>query len=126
MPLDLTDVSGLLEKVTLSSFVLVLAPREAPDAKILIEIGAAIWCNRPIVLVVPPQRTAVPPALRKLALTTVVADLGTPAGRMALEEAVRSLEWMYTGKDPLAGGEGGDDDAPTADRTERDGVRPVD
>lgn len=72
-----------------SAVSLVIAP-EKPDAKLALEIGAAILFDKPLLIVVPRGRS-VPARLRRIADAVVEIEFGTDAGQ---QELTRALEDM--------------------------------
>lgn len=69
-----------------------LVPEGEPDIKFAVELGLAIWFDKPIIAVAFPGRE-IPPGLRRIAHKVVECDLDTEAGveqmRVALKEMMR-------------------------------------
>lgn len=72
-----------------SAYVISLVPdAKKLDVKFAVELGLSIMMNKPIIAIVIPG-VIVPPGLRKVAETIIVADLDTEAGR---NEATRQIK----------------------------------
>jgi len=80
-------VDELFPKVRGSALVLSLLPGEDPDPKWCLEMGAAIWYGKPIVVVARPG-VRVPPELERVAAAVLRAELVTVEGRHALQDAL--------------------------------------
>jgi hypothetical protein len=85
-------VARLLRMMGASDVSLTIVPVVGgADPKLLLEIGAAIWCDTPIVAVVFSGR-AVPPGLRRVAHAVIEeADPESPEGRARVAEALRAI-----------------------------------
>lgn len=59
------DFESLFDAVRVSHIVMILAPKGAPDAKISVELGLAMWLDKPILLLVRPG-TKVPEKLSRI------------------------------------------------------------
>lgn len=79
----------MFPKMEQSLFVLVIAC-EAPDAKIALEIGAAVLLDKPLLIVVPKGRT-ISPGLRRIARSIVEVDCESPEAREQIRKAVRDM-----------------------------------
>ena len=73
-------------KIASSAYVMNIVPdADEIDAKVCLEIGAAILMNKPLVLVVTPGRPLPPGSnLRRVATEVIEADLNTDAGKQHL------------------------------------------
>jgi hypothetical protein len=73
-----------------SGLSLVIAA-EDPDAKLALEIGAAVLFDKPIVILVPKGRI-VPPGLRRIARTVVeIDDFQSSEARRQIMKAIRDV-----------------------------------
>lgn len=82
-----------VEKIAGSAAVAVLhtgATPEEVDVQAAVELGAAIYLDKPIVILAPPGAT-VPSGLLRVATRVVYADPDTGAGQRAIAEALEDL-----------------------------------
>lgn len=80
-----------LEKIAGSSMFLSIVPTtESFDVKFAMELGAAMFFDKPLIIVTAPGAT-VPEKIRKVADVVVDADIDTEEGREQLAQALRSL-----------------------------------
>jgi hypothetical protein len=80
------EVLPAMEKSALS---IVLGSKN-PDAKLCLEVGAAILFDKPIVLVVPPGRV-ISVALKRVASVIVEADPRSPDANDKIRAAIESV-----------------------------------
>lgn len=76
----------VLPQIASSARVLVLNADE-PDVKMMLEIGAAICLDKPIVLLVPSGREILP-RLARIADKVITVDISTEAGQVAAQRAL--------------------------------------
>jgi nucleoside 2-deoxyribosyltransferase len=72
-----------IHKMMESAFVVSIVPEEA-DVKWMIELGAAIMLDKPLMLVVTDLKQKLPPKLERVADQVVIADLDTEEGRQIM------------------------------------------
>lgn len=80
----------VLPDIASSVHVMVLSPEE-PDVKVMLEIGAAILLDKPLILLVPPGRTVLP-RLQRVADKVIKIDISTEEGQAATKQ--RLLEYL--------------------------------
>ena len=73
-----------------SAYVMNIAPGEEPDAKVCLEVGAAILLGKPLFIVLPPGRS-ISEQLRRAADVVIEADPGTEEGRLELMRQVAAF-----------------------------------
>jgi hypothetical protein len=80
----------LYPKLRDSALFLALVPDE-PDPQVCLQLGAAIFYDKPILLVCPRGRS-IPPGLRRIAHAIVEdVDLEREAGQAAIQQAIERL-----------------------------------
>ena len=82
--------SHLRVKMSQSAMVATLVPESDPDWKIMLETGAAIWLDKPLIVIATHDRD-IPERLRRAADHIIVADPTTPVGRNAIERTLARL-----------------------------------
>jgi hypothetical protein len=79
----------VLKQMVESAVVMSIVPEE-PDIKIAVELGMAIYLNKPIVLLALPG-IPIPPKLERVADKIVSCDIDTEEGQEKLMEAIREM-----------------------------------
>ena len=69
-----------MPKIASSAYVMNINPGDDPDAKVCLEVGAAILLDKPMVIVAPPGRP-ISGHLRRVADEVIEVDLDTEAGQ---------------------------------------------
>lgn len=82
----------VLPMIAATAHVLCLTPEKNSDIKFMLEVGAAICLDKPLVLLVTPGRT-IPPRLARVADKIIEADLSTDAGRKAASQQL--MEYLH-------------------------------
>lgn len=78
----------VLPQIKASATVLTIVPRSKDgDIQLMLQIGAAVLLDKPIVLVVFEKRE-VPPRLARIADKIIEADLTTDAGKAAAQQRI--------------------------------------
>lgn len=84
---DTKWIHDMLEKVSGSNIFLSLCPRE-PDAQFLMELGAAVWFNKPIITLAPAGRP-VPDGLRARSERVIELADASPGSYAAAAKSIR-------------------------------------
>jgi hypothetical protein len=84
-----------LPKIRESAYVAVVAPGE-PDAKVCLEVGAAILLDKPFFIIAEPGR-AISDHLRRVADEVIVVDMNTDAGKQEAMARIAAFTARFDG-----------------------------
>lgn len=79
-----------LRKIADSDMFVAIANENEIDPKFCMELGAAIMLDKPLVIVVPPDRV-VPLRLQRIASHVIHADIDTEEGRQSVAEVLATI-----------------------------------
>ena len=80
------ELRPMIEK---SAVTMTLAP-DKPDAKVAVELGFAMWLDKPIIVLAPKGRY-IPDNLRKVAHAIITGEPTDPAVQVKLQKAMKEL-----------------------------------
>lgn len=87
---------GALPMMRSSAYVAVLAPDGEPDAKICLEVGAAILLDKPFFIVVKPDQP-ISGHLRRVADEVIEVDMATEAGQQEAMARIAAFTERFDG-----------------------------